>query len=719
MLDKNAMPLTIFLLFVVGALYGAVRPMEHFLLHEDKKGYHHEEKSIKVALDAKFRGIFQDVDEISFDAAVKKALSIYCHVSKDWAHILDVIRQDPLIDVDYAGKRFVKQKTPVQKNPTERIENAIYRINAVNTKVTKRKLLLMLYSAGYRDYTCRSILAKRLALIGAGFCPVGMRRSQGFVNHLQEYWRRIHRGSAQERRDCYCSVGSDDVDVVFQMVYMQKHKIIDALAQAIERDQGEVYDEALARQNALLTYLQERADQPCKSPHIIEGLQQYDFPRGVAYEVANLVFLGKAVVTYNMKELTYTLVSDGTFPCANEEECDELVLFKNKCKYTDEGCAILQTYLQGYRKYPPAKMALFQRAFALMHFGEPISGEGQKGLEEFLATHQHVPPIWQWDADMEKQGQPLLMRFYHRYLDAVFEMHSRGTLHAVQSFAQPRDGGIFQKEELFENVKEFFRNPEKINLWGFAGFLQEIYTDVRKERNKWVVVLRSVTDFIQNVHYDIEKDVFTWVEEPTPPADMTRTAVVREMCVLRNRYPTVGALCMEFMIRSQGFFIKTEDLHAQFSALDVLGLVPSKNNTEFMQNCRGCFACLTQSSGAYTEQKMNEAFAKTSRVRRVVLEALKLREDSQLQKLAEETRAVPRKRPCQAKTSPEKRTKLDDSVVVNKEEDTHESFDQRQNPECAENPIAAIVLAAQLASMFGHEEAKKWWQECKCMGNEP
>ena len=615
------------------------RTMELFNVGDDKEGFLHVEKNIvdkQIAL----------IDYISrekvadFDAVEAQAMTIFGNRNKFtvWGQIANTVRQSRYVAVDSAGRRFVVCADPVPRCPQESIEKAIYRACQEYHSIQKRDLVLRLYSEGYQDYTYQSIVAKRTVLTCLGFCP-------NFFIHgdtlafLRECWTAINRGSNQDRRDIFCNCAHKDIDIVFQMVYMQKHGLIEALGQEIENNSGEVFGNALRRQNKILQYLKDRIDQPCKVLDITQSvLTEHDLPKGVVHEIASLVFLGKAVVSFDFEEETCTLLSQSALPVGAEELCDELVFFQNLRKHTQVAQAILKTYLRGYKKHPPEKMNLFKSSFDLMNVAGNVSGRSVQILEEFLQKHAYIPPVWRWDAAMEERGRILRLTFYDRILDAVFDMHNRGTLSLVQTYARVVQKPHFCMENTLPPTKErLCCDDPPCGLKGLAQLLEQ--TDNKgsgKKNNDWAIVLDGVGGFIRHVYYNVETDEFSWIEDPKSLDDKTEYAGIKEMCLLKNRYPGISVRCLTFLLLHKGFAMSHERIHLLSQSLEVAGLVRShkdKKYTACIQRRKEVFLALKNCQNKESLARIYASIKNDSRAERVVMDALNFCEDEGLKAL--------------------------------------------------------------------------------------
>lgn len=722
------MQIFFFFLFVVSVLSGAqksadaeevredapLRGMAPFTLDSDKQGYACGKNSSYVLKDELFSKCFQNVQALSFEQAEQKAKTIYGYLQDDWSQILEVVRKNECIAIDYVGQRFVVCEHPVQKNPQERIERVIYRIDAESSSLSRKDLLLRIYSEGYRDYTCRAILAKRWALIAAGFCPKHPRLSQERINLMQDYWCCVRYAPYDDLCDLYIRAGQRNVDILYQMIYMQKYGIVEALAKEVESGAKEVFGQELERKNKILAYLKERASQPCTILELSVSVQDYFLPRGILYEVAGLVFSGKAVVRYSFEQKTCTLVPGGSLPPAQEGTSAELELFKNWRQHVGEGSAILQTYLQGHCAYSPEKMSLFIKAFEVMHIGGSSGWIGENVLRGFLKKHKHIPPVWQWDVHMEIEGEELCRTFYHRHIDAIFDMHTRGTLDIVQKFAQ-----IGGKERLGPEMpglkaKEFLRQYKNSGVAAFAEFLREEYRE--QDASNWPVVLKATESFAQNIHYNIADDEFSWVDVPETCADTTESAEEEEACLLRNQYPLMGTDCLAFVLKSRGFLAGRERTRTLFSALAVAGFTPKGYGltSQFLIECKETFgrACLQGSDGTQEAQVPRDS-ARGGRAHKTVIKALQLRKKPSLQEVHRRTPVVQARSGSYYKSrmpSEKRRKTLEPNVVCVVErgenpastaQDVHEKIFAQRNLETLSLAANLVLeLKAQGASAF-------------------
>lgn len=619
-----------------------------FAVGEDKLGFCHFGKDL-ARQNQKMLRFLLDRPCTYFPDVESKAYQIYgCggDTSALWARVAGVVRQEPRLDIDLTRKCLVTHATPCNKRPKESIEKAIYRIYTEEPAATsKRDLVFMLYKEGYRDYTYRAIVGKRSVLVCVGFCPkqnVGENYSRTIG-----YWQQIKNATEEKMNNIFLRCHNKDVDTVYQMIYMKKHGIIEDLGKYIESDNGETLGDALERQDKILQYLQERAGQPCMLFSIAKSLgSECRMPKGVLYEIAKLMFSGRAAIAYNDQDSTCTLVPQETMPVRSKELCDELVLFQNtrKCIRVEE--AILQTYCQGYRAYHPAKMVLFKNGFDIMNLEGNLSWHGSKALSEFLQRHKEIPPVWKWDAEMEAQGRDFVHMIPHRALDAIFEMHNRGTLDIVKTYANSTSSGAKQKFVMgscLSVIKKRLSEEQHCGLKQLAEALVQTNGEPGEKIIPWTVVLGGVSGFIQHVHYNIEQDKFTWIDTPEPLQDATEDAAVKEACALTNRYPWMSVQCLTFVLLHKGFAITPERIYLISHGLKIAGLVLSDNkkSSPFSKRCKDVFAFFKNQESPYTnDAQIMEEYERNGRVRYIVAMALKFCENDELKAIAKSSECV-------------------------------------------------------------------------------
>lgn len=675
---------------------GTKRPMADFAVGEDTQGFCRISRDI-VHKDRLLIFSIRHQKSVQFDAVEKEATRIYKNGRPSilWGQILNAVRREPLLDVDYIGQRFVVSDRPMEKHPTERIEKAIYRIYEENPSTTKRDCALMVYAQGYRDYTYESIIAKRRVLVCAGFCPNISHGPCDNMDRFIDYWWLVKWGTDQERETLFCQCDVKDVDAVYQMIYMHKHDLIAPLGKEIAEDSIALSDDARKRQDKILHYLQERVDTPCQIFDIARSVLPQKLPKGVVYEIASMVFLGKIVVAFDAEKGMCTLVSSGVLPTRAKDQCDELVFWQKlrRCKRIED--AILATYLQGHRTYPPAKMVLFKNGFDIVN----IDGKGLWGraadVVRFLQKYQCIPPLWQWDADMEQEGRPFLMGFCNMALDALFEMHNRGALDVVRSYAQFSPKTHFSNEGIRADVEQFLGLGEACDVRKLAGFLRTKDEELARKQGNWHIILSGVRDFIENVHYDIEKDEFTWIDHPEPLEDKTVFAEVEHACILRNRYPRMALQCMTFLLLHKGFELNLERGQVLFHALDVAGLVLSegKRLPHCSKLCKEIVAFLQGKESEFSDSEaVKRERLRNLRVDRIVSEALSLCKNEHLKTLAQQTNIVQKCGPRVYKRSSK------NSLNTCAKRQKCDSAENLSHEECGAKGVAMLLRAANIES---------------------
>ena len=586
--------------------------------------------------------------EICFSDVTKIAKSTFANTKDVWGRILEAVRTDKEIDVGFVDGCFFLNSSGYAAHPKDRIELAMQRIFMDNPATPKRDLVLMLYEVGYRDYAYEDIIAKYHALLGAGFCdpgPLAALRTEDFVLRVRGFWNAIRPMSKKESVELYLQMKRVDACVAYHMIHMKENPTVHLLQEELSCNSGAVYGLAQLRRRKILEYLHENANRACSEKDLLWHVRgALSPPKGMAFEIAGLVFLGEAKIEWSERYKSYTLTTKETMPKRPEGSCDELAFFHNLYGRSRQDDALLATYLQGFVAYAPERMLMFKRGVDLVGVGNDSNGPAQSALRDFLKKNAHktIEPVWSWNQELSTQGKEFLTSFVHKDLNALFDLHNRGVLGVIQSYIEGC-GHVYRTHQ------HFYKQAAKKHLSLGACSMHQFVTAMRRagcaKKGSYDVLYTTVQDFFEHICYNIAEDVVTWVDEACRPPELSQAEQWKEVCFLRNRYPGMSVLDVGFVLMCKGAFFAQDHVRAMFHAVDVAGLVvTSRFAPEFSFSCKGFFKEAKEKSSPGSHLQLGSTLNGVQLCRRrktIVLEAIELYKNEELRAFVQKIEAIP------------------------------------------------------------------------------
>lgn len=573
-----------------------------------------KQKSSEAFVSApKFLNAIKLYDRVSFSdvEAIAKSIFGFQGRANIWIKIINALCKDRTIEMDFVQQCFVTGKNV--EEPKERVESAIVRLSKRGIYSNPRNMILVLCSLGYRGLSYHVLSSKIFALIGAGFCDVGGKISV-MQKRMRVRWNNIKFEAHEEAVKHYHGACAEDARAVYQMLYMREHRIIDELKKVVNCDDDEGFDFERRRQDAILRYLQEQK-RPCSPSELMDGVGASCVTvGGVFYDVAHLMYSGHRII-YDWDDKTFE-IKPGGMP-SQQARSVERVLIQNACLYKSAGEAIIATYMQGYRDYPPDKMLLIHRACDTMGFFSTVLDDRHRALFHFLQKIQQIPSIWDWDETWSKEGEELLLLYNHSELQVLFDLHNKRALKGLQECAMGYLPKQFFPAPLFDD-KDHGSCP--VAPATFEGATSELHAQ------KPGCGYKRRKDFDASDYTLSEIDV----EDNFEKAQIA-------ICIVRNCFPTMGLKRIQKILCHNGISCVDSQARDIFQALAVARLMPrlEKDSDAVLQN-RGFFTAAINGYNLLNKSKsmvMRERSLCT-RDRRVVALACRMKQDERLKKYA-------------------------------------------------------------------------------------
>ena len=555
-----------------------------FGLHADKRGASIKARSLQIYLkDLEFFAEIQARKVVSFSEVVTLAHKIYGGALWElWHKIFGALYDERRIGIDCSKREIIWGK-PAVAPAQELIEVAIMRVYEDDVSVLRSDLVLILYEAGYRDYCYKSIEAKLNVLMAMGFIQkyhFGLGGHTKFIRRIETYWSDVCTKSHKQALELYKGVPSDDIEKVYQMIYIKKHDIRTALQRHMMCNHGEAFGLGVFRQDHILKHILSKKGQPFSLNEISTCVPGDSvLPNGSLSEVARLVFLGKIKGSYDWKCGTCQFVEGESVPEGDRDEtaCDELIFFQNLHEYITVDRALLMTYLCGRRTYAQNILILCKKAFALVGFDVTGMRAASPHVEKFLTDHESIPPTWEWSQDLMVEGFDLLVSYEHSTLNVLFDMHNRGVLKKVQQFVEGLRPSSRLESKNAESIQAKMRQflgerPRKLScLVRKIEYLGTVHDMT------WDAVCAAVLPFVSSFYYDEEQQEFTWLEHPRFMQKFPANKDTSCAAYICSKHPKITLRGLAVMLTYLGFDISLHRARLILSALNILGLVPESN----------------------------------------------------------------------------------------------------------------------------------------------